>query len=237
MAESRFMRLATLLLCLLALPALAASKPTVAVLYFDYQGERAEMKLLKKGLAQMLISDLSGLESVQIVERDRLQEVIEELELTGSDKFDPETAGRVGKLLGARYLVLGGYFEALGTLRVDARVVETETGRVIRSTGASSRPDEFLMLEQKLAEGLQGILQGLPTASAEPATEPGTAPAKPSPSPRPRKLTTRTALSYSRALDARDRKDVEAAKRELTQVVEEQPDFQLAATELAQLMK
>lgn len=231
------MRLASLLLCLLSLPALAASKPTVAVLYFDYQGESAEMRLLKKGLAQMLISDLSGLEPVQIVERDRLQEVLEELELTRSDKFDPETAGRIGKLLGARYLVLGGYFEVLGTLRVDARVVETETGRVIRSTGASGRPDEFLALEQRLAEGLQGILQGLPTASAEPATAPGTAPARQSPVPRPRRLTTRTALSYSRALEAKDRKDVETAKRELTQVVKEQPDFLLASAELARLMK
>ncbi len=49
----------------------AADKPTVAVLYFDYDGKDDSMALLKKGLAQMLISDLSGQESIHLVERER----------------------------------------------------------------------------------------------------------------------------------------------------------------------
>ncbi|WNG48910.1 hypothetical protein F0U60_35930 [Archangium minus] len=246
MRESRFVkasrssspRLVGLLLGLLALPVLAADapadKPTVAVLYFDYEGDTAGMKLLQKGLAQMLISDLSAHESVRLVERERLQEVIDELMLDQSGKVDPATANQVGKLLGARYLVMGGYFDVMNTLRVDARVVETETGRIIRSVGAGSTPDKFLTLEQTLARDLHAIFEELTT----PASDANRPPAKPKPAKgKPRKLTRDTALRYARALDAKDRKDLVTAKKELTAVVKEQPDFQLASKELALLMK
>ena len=46
-------------------------KPTVAILYFDYTGKDDELAMLRKGLAQMLISDLSALDAVQLVERNR----------------------------------------------------------------------------------------------------------------------------------------------------------------------
>ena len=227
MPESRVVtpslpRLASLLLLgLLALPALATDtpRPTVAVLSFDYVGRDDEMKPLGKGLAQMLITDLSGLESVRLVERERLQEIIDELKLGRSDKFDQATVARIGKLVGAHYLVMGSYFDMMDHLRVDARVVQLETG-LIRSTGATGRPDEFLMLEQKLARQLGDILG----ESKPPPKKPG-------------KLTTKTALRYARALDAKDRKDLETAKKELTEVVKEQPDFVLASTDLARLMK
>lgn len=227
--------LLSLLLGLFALPVLAADadKPTVAVLYFDYEGADAGMQLLKKGLAQMLISDLSAHEPMRFVERDRLQQVMDELELNQSSRFDQATANKVGKLLGARYLVMGGYFDVMNTLRVDARIVETETGRIIRSIGAQNTPEKFLALEQELARELRAVFEELVT----PTDESGKTPAKPKPVRKPRKLTRDTALRYARALDAKDRKDLVLAKKELSAVVKAQPDFQLASKELALLMK
>src|ERR1700759_3401630 len=104
-------------LLVMAIVAQAApdTRPTGAVLYFDYSGKDADMAVLKKGLAQMLISDLSALDGVRLVERDRLEEILAELKLAQSGKIDPATAAKVGKLLGARYMVLGGYFDPIGT--------------------------------------------------------------------------------------------------------------------------
>lgn len=231
-------RLVCLLLGLLALPSQAADKPTVAVLYFDYSGQNDELKPLRKGLAQMLITDLSALGSVRLVERERLQEVIDELDHGKSDKFDQDTVVRIGNLLGAQYLVMGSYFDLMGSLRVDARVVQVKTG-LIRATGAMSRPDEFLSLEQKLVQQLGTILAELTPTVPEPSRTPGKPEGAKPPEPRkaPGKLTTKTALHYARALDAKDRKDVETAKKELTAAVKEQPDFLLASTDLALLMK
>src|SRR6185295_17335653 len=152
----------------------AEPPPTVAVLYFDYTGRDPDLEVLRKGLAQMLISDLSAADNVRIVERDRLEDVLAELKLQSTGKIDPKSAARVGKLLGARYLVLGGYFDLQGVLRVDARIVEVETGRVLKSFGANGKPGDFLPVEQQTAGELgQWFGAHVPAPGASPA---GTAP-------------------------------------------------------------
>jgi len=207
------------------------ARPTVAVLYFDYSGKDADMGVLRKGLAQMLISDLSSLDGVRLVERDRLEEILAELKLAQSGKIDPSTAAKVGKLLGARYMVLGGYFDLMGTLRADARVVEVESGKVVQSTGATGKPQDFLGVEQTLSDGIRKILATKATAAAATATAAALAP-KP-----PAQLKTKTALRYSRALDAKDRGDKATAKKELAEVVKEQPDFRLARLDIDKLIQ
>jgi TolB-like protein len=224
---------------LTAAPALAdkavADPPTVAILYFDYDGKDPQMALLRKGLAQMLISDLSALEGVRIVERDRLEDILAELKLGQSGKIDKASAAKVGKLLGARYMVLGGYFDVMNTLRADARVVEVETGKVVQSVGATGKPDDFLSVEQGLSTGLAGVL-GKKITAAAPVASPPTAPKKPRPKP-PAKLMMKTALAYSTALGHADAGEKEKAKEELAAIVMEQPDFQLAAVDLDKLMQ
>ncbi len=205
----------------------AAEAPTVAVLYFDYEGKDAELGVLKKGLAQMLISDLQGSESIRVVERDRLQEVIAELKLQATNKIDQATAVKAGKLLGARYLVLGGYFDVMKSFRADARVVEVETGRVLFSVGATGKPEDFLSLEQKLSGDLgRYFATNLPKVKAETK--------RPKP---PAALKARTLLEYGKALDAIDLGDKKTAKESLEKVVKDQPDFQLASLDLDRLMK
>ena len=212
----------------------APARPTVAVLYFDYTGKDDDLAVLRKGLAQMLISDLSAIDAIALVERDRLQEVLAELKLQQSKKFDPKTAGRIGKLLGARFMVLGGYFAIMGTLRIDARVVEVETGRVIKSVGANGKQDAFIDLEQSVSGGLAAILRG--ALPPRPAARPG-AKASTRRVTLPKKLHTRTAVRYAKALDAKDRGDLKTARAELAEVVKERPDFRLAQLDLSAMIQ
>ncbi len=205
-------------------------RPTVAVLYFDYTGKTEALDVLRKGLAAMLISDLSGEDRYRLVERERLQSVLDELKLAKSGAVDKAAAARVGKLLGARYLVLGSYFDLLGSLRADARVVEVETGRIVKSFGATGKPDDFLSLEQTLAERLRGLLtEALPPLPKRPAVR-----KRPR---RPKRLRTKTAMRYAEALDAKDRGDKAKAEAALEAVVKDQPDFQLAAADLAAIVR
>jgi len=208
-------------------------KPTVAILYMDYTGKDEQLVVLKKGLAQMLISDLSSVPTVQIVERDRLQDIMDELQLGTSAKIDPATANKLGKLLGARYMVLGGFFDLLGTLRVDARLVEVETGKVIRSVGAQGKEDAFLDIEQKIVADLTTIFTSAdidaPPAPVTPVRLPAVA--------KPKQVKTKTVARYGKALDFMDKGDKVKAKEELQAVVAEQPDFALAASDLARLMQ
>lgn len=227
------------------------ARPTVAILYFDYDGSSEEMGFLRKGLTQMLVSDLSDVTEVDIVERVRLQDAIEELELNRTNKIDQSSASRIGKLLGARYLVMGGYFDIAGTLRMDARVVEVETGKVVASLGKHGKAADFIDLEQHLASELARVLRG-PIATATPAQVGGAGsgnPDKPAGDPgarpkprrkkprRPSSLDARQAAAYGRALDAVDRGDQRAAETILQDLVTKKPDFQIAALDLASLRK
>jgi TolB-like protein len=208
----------------------ADKKPTVAVLYFDYAGKDDDLAVLRKGLAQMMISDLSALDAIQLVERDRLEAILAELKLGDAHKIDAATAARAGKLLGARYLVLGGYFELKTKLRVDARVVEVESGKVIQSVGATGGADDFLALEQKLVADISVVL-GKQLAIAPPST---------APAPRikpPARLARRTAVLYAHALHDADTGNKPRARDTLKQVVKDQPDFQLAMVDLDKLMQ
>src|SRR5688572_16677519 len=59
----------------------AGARPTVAILYFDYGGKNEELGALRKGLAQMMITDLADVQAVTVVERARLNEILDELKL------------------------------------------------------------------------------------------------------------------------------------------------------------
>lgn len=225
----RWLLTSLLILAGLARPAAAADPATVAVLYFDYDGKDADLGMLRKGLAQMLISDLVATPAIRVVERARLQEVIDELKLQGTTRIDQATAVKAGKLLGARYLVIGGYFDVMKSFRVDARVVEVETGKVVFSVGAHGKPDDFLTLEQKLAGEL-----GHYFATSLPAVKPQArrTPAKP-----PAALKVDTLIEYGKALEAIDAGDKKAAKLRLDKVVKDHPDFQLAQLDVDKLMQ
>jgi TolB-like protein len=229
--STRLLPLGLLALCLLGTVASAADPPpTVAILYFDYTGKTQELEVLRKGLAQMLISDLSGADTIRIVERDRLEEILAELKLQGTAKIDPQSAVKMGKLLGAKYLVLGGYFDLQGVLRVDARIVEVETGRVLKSFGTNGKPGDFLPVEQTTASDLgQWFAANLKAPSG--------APARKTPPRPPAALKTRTAVKYAEALATLDSGNKEKAKATLTTVLKEQPDFTLASLDLDRLMK
>jgi hypothetical protein len=160
--------------------------------------------------------------------------VLDEQKLGKSGKLDGNTAARIGKLLGARYLVLGSYFDAMGAFRVDARLVKVETGEIVKSIGASGKPDDFLGLEQKIAEGLRAAVENLAPVDAR-RPEQG-ADGRPGPK-RPQRVNTRTAVTYGRALVAVDSGDKKTARALYRDVLAAQPDFELAQRDLDRLIQ
>ena len=80
-----------------AVAAPAADKATVTVLYFDNDTGDASLTYLGKGLADMMITDLSAVAALQVVERDKLEALLKELKLQGTKYFDPGTAQQIGK--------------------------------------------------------------------------------------------------------------------------------------------
>src|SRR5688500_14856488 len=87
----------------------ADTRPTVAVMYFTNVAleRREDYEPLTRGIAEMLITTLAANPALRLVERARLQALIDEGTLNRSARIDEETAVRVGRLLGARHMIFG----------------------------------------------------------------------------------------------------------------------------------
>jgi len=85
------------------------SPQAVAVFPLRYLSQEARFAPLGKGLSEMIITDLGRVGNLKLLERIRLQALLDEMALAQSEFFDQGTAPRFGKLLGAGRIVAGTY--------------------------------------------------------------------------------------------------------------------------------
>jgi len=112
--------------CIHAVHAADAGKPLLAVVDFAVKGPVRERDA--GGIVAGLFgSSLS--EKYQVVERQQLEKVLEEQGFQMSASVDETTAVRIGKILGAGYIVLGKVSRMGKDVTVEARVVNVETGK------------------------------------------------------------------------------------------------------------
>src|SRR5438309_10488132 len=107
-----------------AIPFWSASKLSLSC---SYGQDKDNFDALQKGLAGLMISDLAAGAAVRVVERDELQKLLDEQNLGAAGRVDPQTAAKIGKLVGARYVVTGVFIDFYGDFRLDARLINVET--------------------------------------------------------------------------------------------------------------
>jgi TolB-like protein len=87
----------------------SASTNAVAVFPLLYQGTNPEYAALSKGLAEMFITDLSQVKSLEVVDRLRVQALFDEMALGQTGLVDETTAAKFGNLIRAGKIVRGAY--------------------------------------------------------------------------------------------------------------------------------
>ena len=160
----RWLTSLVLLLCMSTAFAVAQDKgqKTIAILYFENNSvvDKEKLDPLKKGLADMLITEMSKIKSLKVVERQRIQSVVEELNLGETDLVDKNSSQKMGKLLGAKVLLFGGFSNLFGDkLRIDARIVATETGLTLKAEEETGDLDQFLTMLKSLVKKLSDDLE------------------------------------------------------------------------------
>lgn len=206
----------------LAGPGTGPPKKTVAVLRFDNNSGDSQYDALGKGIAAMMITDLSSVQSIQLVERERLQDVTNELNLQHSPMFDPKTAASVGKLAGAQYVVTGSILALDPKMRLDTRVIRVETGEIVKTAQVTGEEKKFFDMQQKLAkELLDGLDVALSPEDAERLKKQQAADSI---------ANLKITLQYSQALDLFDRHMYTEAAAKMLPVVRAQPDSRLFQT-------
>lgn len=192
---------------------------TIAVSPFQNLGKQSDAPL-SKGLAEMVITDLSRVQSLKVVERIQLQAILNELKLSQSGLVDKKSAPRVGKLLGAGKIATGSLLDVGDEkLRLDAAVTETEKGKLLTSPEVTGGLSNFFQLEKALVfKILCGI--GHCAESLDSETKASV-----------EKIHTRNLKAfrlYAQGLDRLDQGRYREASRFFFLAVEEDPEFDLA---------
>jgi TolB-like protein len=140
----------------------APDTAVVGVLSYDNNTGDEQYDHLGKAFSSMMISDLSAIERLRLIERERLDEITKELDLQYSGRVDPETARSLGMIVGAQYLVLGSFMTVDPEMRIDTRVDRVETSEIVTTAEVTGQQNALFDLQQALAdqiiEGLQLVL-------------------------------------------------------------------------------
>lgn len=252
-----------------AVPVLRAqtdSRPVVVVFTFDNNSigkDQADYDNLSKGVQDLLITDLASNSRIRLVDRARVQELLQEQNLVKTGAVDPGTAIRLGKMLGAQYAITGGFLADTrsGNAVLTARTIDMESSQIGNPEKITGRADDVVGLISQLSARLSTGVSLAPKPGRSGDAETGkTAPAQTgsptgassssvpgrsamvetyarpvSPNAMKSKLDAATLRVYSNALDEADRKNASKAATLFREVLAKYPDFEPAKVKLEKL--
>ena len=131
--------------------------PVVAVLPFESRGRQVEQDKTGKSVSELVFVHLLESGVANLVERAELDKALEELHLSAVGLVSSDTQLKLGKLIGAKILISGSLFETSGKKYAVAKLIGTETSRVL---GCSvSGKGDFPEFAPELAGKIVALLQ------------------------------------------------------------------------------
>ena len=188
---------------------------TIAVTTFKNLGSE-NLGPLGKGMAAMLIHDLSQVPDLQVVERAKIMALLEEMKLGTSGLVNQKTAPKVGKLLKSKHITTGNLTDLeKENLQIVSVVVDSEQMNRINTQEAQGAMKKFYDLEKEIAcdiikdlgrdcSQMPGAFDKIHTKSLAALT------------------------SYSVGLDYFDQEKYDEARKEFQKAIDEDPNFDLA---------
>lgn len=205
---------------------LSAQPPTpntVAVFPFRYLGTNEELRPLGRGLTHLMITDLAKLNRLTLLERERVQALVDELALNESGRVDASTGARSGRMLHAARVVQGTVQDVPGktSLRLDASVVDATNASVVATGTGSDQLQQLFALEKVvLFRLLDQMGVAITPAERRALSERPTADLQ-------------AFLAFSRGLEAEDRGDYAGAEAGFAAAVARDPNFRAAKVKQA----
>ncbi|HKP29480.1 MAG TPA: CsgG/HfaB family protein [Gemmatimonadales bacterium] len=127
---------------------------TIAVMPWAYVGSDESLRPLGYGVAQLVVTDLSKISSLKLVERERVQVLLDELELASGGHVDPRTAARAGRLLRAERVVQGLVRQTRDGVRLEATILRTADGTSEATMSAGDKLERLFSVEKTVVLGL-----------------------------------------------------------------------------------
>ncbi|MBW3596264.1 MAG: hypothetical protein KY475_03200 [Planctomycetes bacterium] len=155
----------TFFLCLamlsaFALPAASLSADDVyPTAIFAFQERGSDVKGLGAQVADLLFAGLVVNPNMYLVDREEMQKILQEQELNVSGAVNAAEAVQVGQLTGAKLIVAGSVLQSGDNLYLVAKVIGTETTRVVGASVKGGADDELDALAMQLAEAVAEAIE------------------------------------------------------------------------------
>lgn len=189
------------------------SPKTVAVMPLRFTGSDTTLQPLERGLAELITVDLSRSHELTVVERAKLQALLDEIALQRTGATDAATNVRAGKIIQAGRIVSGQIAQTQQRLRVDAAIVNTQTSRVAGGAASENTLEQLFTIEKTIVLQLFDSLGVRLTTAERNAIE-----------QRPTK-SLQAFLAYSRGLKLEDQGKYDEAARSFGDALRLDPSF------------
>ena len=190
-----------------------ASAKTVAVMPLRFIGSDSTLMPLERGMAELITIDLSRSHELTVVERAKLQALLDEIALQQSGATDSTTNLRAGKIVQAGRIVNGQIVQNAERLRVDAAIVNTQTSGIAGGAANENTLVELFAIEKAIVLQLFDSLGVTLTTAERNAIE-----------QRPTR-SMQAFLAYSRGLRLEDQGKYNEAARSYREAVRIDPSF------------
>ncbi|MGE0882748.1 MAG: protein kinase [Blastocatellales bacterium] len=131
---------------------------SIAVMSFNNVTKNPVDNWLGSGIAETVTADLKKIEGITVIGRERVYETLRRWGVSQDAEFDTTLASSVGREVGARWILTGGYQKVGEILRITARVVEVETGVIARTVKIDGQMKDIFDLQDKIVYELsQGL--------------------------------------------------------------------------------
>lgn len=141
---------------------------SIAVMSFGNVTENPADDWLGSGIAETVTADLKKIEGITVIGRERVYETLRRWGVNTDAEVDTTMATSLGREVGARWILTGGYQKIGEMLRITARVVEVESGEVLRTVKIDGKMGDIFELQDKIVYELsQGLDLSLKSGEVE----------------------------------------------------------------------
>lgn len=187
---------------------------TVAVIDFDGSTLPPDLAPISLGLAEFTSTDLSKIGSLRVIDRLKINVLLDELKLSESKYVDPASAPRVGRMVGSRRIITGSVLSTGDNkIRLDGAIVSTTSSETELPPSTEGSMDDFFRVQKEFVFKVIDQLGVTLTAAERDAIM---------------EIPTESYLAfmaYCRGLDFKRHGMPQAAEREFTLAVDTDPGF------------
>jgi serine/threonine protein kinase/tetratricopeptide (TPR) repeat protein len=125
------------------------TRPSVAVMYFENNTGQKEMDWMRTGLTDMLVTDLSQSPDIEVLSTDRLVQILGSMQKLDEVQVSFDTVQEVARRAGVQHVMLGSYIKAGDAIRVNLKLQEASTGKIISTerVDAANEAALFTMMD------------------------------------------------------------------------------------------